>query len=479
MNIGYSLRIVGRIMRVVAALMLLPALVSAIYRDGYAVWFILSSVVILAVGLLPLMLKTADKNIYAREGFFIVAATWILISLFGALPFYLSGQIPSYLDAVFETVSGFTTTGASILTDVESLAPSMLFWRSFTHWVGGMGVLVFAFAIISLGDTRVVHILRAESPGPTYGKLVSKSKINAQILYGIYIALTVLEFLLLACGGMPVFDAMLNAFGTAGTGGFGIKNTSIGYYNSAYVDCVIGIFMMLFGVNFSVYFLLLRRRLADVFRSEELRWYLGIIAFSTITIAANIMPIYKTVSRSLRYAFFQVSSIITTTGYTTADFNGWPTYSQAVLLALMFVGGCVGSTAGGLKVMRIIIMIKTAIKEIRYSLDPRSVSSVMLDKKPLDRSVVTGVSSYIVTYSIIFFVSILLVSTGGHDPLTTITSVIACFNNVGPGLGVVGPAGNFSSLSALAKVVLTFDMLAGRLEIFPLLIWSVPSAWRK
>lgn len=479
MNFRYSLHIIGSIMRVVAALMLFPVLVSVIYSDGCAVWFLAVAAIMFAAGMLPLLLRVADKNIFAREGFFIVAVTWFLISMLGALPFYLSGQIPSYIDAFFETVSGFTTTGASILTDVESMSPSMLFWRSFTHWVGGMGVLVFAFAILSQNGARVSHILRAESPGPTYGKLVSKTKINSQILYGMYILLSVVEFALLVCGGMPAFDAMLNTFGTAGTGGFGIKNTSIGYYNNAYFDYVIGIFMVLFGINFNLYFLLIRRKFSDAVRNEELRWYLGIIAFSTVTIAANILPIYKTIGESIRYAFFQVASIITTTGYATADFGQWPVYSQAVLVALMFVGGCVGSTGGGLKVMRILIMIKTAIKEIRYSLNPRTVSSVVIDEKPIDRSVVTGVSSYLVTFSLLLAVSVLLVSISGRDFMTNVTAVIACLNNIGPGLGEVGPAGNFSSLSALSKVVLSFDMLAGRLEIFPLLAILIPSSWRK
>lgn len=466
-------------MKVIAGLMLLPAIVSIIYRDGNFHWFLITALILFALGMLPSLVKATDKNIYAREGFLIVALIWVVISLFGALPFVLSGEIPSYIDAIFETVSGFSTTGASILTDVESMSHSMLFWRSFTHWVGGMGVLVFAFAIISQTDTRVVHIIRAESPGPTFGKLVSKTKINSQILYAMYIVLSIVEFILLVAGGMPVFDAILNTFGTAGTGGFGIKNAGIAAYNSVYFEYVIGIFMVLFGINFNLFFLLLMRRLGDAIRSEELRWYLGIIALSTVTIAANIYPIYKTIGDSVRYAFFQVSSIITTTGYATADFNLWPAYSQALIVTLMFIGGCVGSTAGGLKVMRIIIMLKTALKEIRYSLNPRTVSSVMFDKKPVDRSVVTGISSYLITYSIIFFISLLIVSTGGLDFTSNITAVIACINNVGPGLGVVGPAGNFSSLSSLSKLVLSFDMLVGRLEIFPMLILFTPAAWRK
>lgn len=479
MNYIYSLQIVGRIMKVIAGLMLLPAIVSIIYSDGNVHWFLITALILFALGMLPSLVKATDKNIYAREGFLIVALVWVVISLFGALPFVLSGEIPSYIDAIFETVSGFTTTGASILTDVESMSHSMLFWRSFTHWVGGMGVLVFAFAILSQTDTRVVHIIRAESPGPTFGKLVSKTKINSQILYGMYISLSIIEFILLVCGGMPVFDALLSTFGTAGTGGFGIKNASIAAYNSAYVDYVIGIFMVLFGINFNLYFLLLMRRLGDVIRSEEMRWYLGIIAFSTVTIAANVYPLYKSLGDSVRYAFFQVASIITTTGFSTADFNLWPAYSQTVLVMLMFAGACVGSTGGGLKVMRLIILLKTALKEIRYSLNPRTVSSIMFDKKPVDRSIVTGISSYLVTYLIIFFVSVLIVSTGGLDVVTNTTAVIACINNIGPGLSIVGPAGNYSSLSALSKLVLSFDMLVGRLEIFPMLILFTPSAWRK
>lgn len=479
MNYRYSLQLIGRIVCVVAVLMLLPVLVSLIYSDGQAVWFLICAIFTLAVGLLPMLLRVSDKNIYAREGFFIVAITWIIISMLGALPFYISGVIPSYIDAFFETVSGLTTTGSSILIDVEVIPESMLFWRSFTIWIGGMGVLVFAFAILSQNDTRLTHILRAESPGPTYGKLVSKTKVNSRILYGMYIALSVIEFILLVCGGMPVFDSILNTFATAGTGGFGIKNAGIAAYNSAYVDYVIGIFMVLFGINFNLYFLIIRRRIGEVIRNEELRWFLGIIAFAVITISLNIFPIYKTIVETIRQSFFQVSSIITTTGFSTADFSLWPAYSQTLLVILMFIGGCVGSTGGGLKVMRIIIMVKTAIKEIRYSLNPRTVNSIMIDNKPVDKSVVYGVSSYFLAYTIIAFISVLLVSLDGFDFTTNVTSVITCINNIGPGLGIVGPTGNFSTLSAFSKFILSFDMLIGRLEIFPILVLLNPNVWRK
>jgi trk system potassium uptake protein TrkH len=477
MNYRYSLQIVGRIMTVTAGLILLPALVSVIYGDGNVHCFIITALILLALGMLSTLIKATDKNIYAREGFLIVALSWVVISLFGALPYVLSGEIPSYIDAYFETVSGFTTTGATILTDVESMSHSMLFWRSFTNWIGGMGVLVFAFAILSQSGTRIVHIIRAEAPGPGFGKLVSKTKINLQILYGIYIALSVIEFILLVCGGMPVFDAVVNTFGTAGTGGFAIKNASIAANNSAYVDYVVGIFMVLFGINFNLYFLLLMLRLGDVFRSEELRWYFGIIVFSTVTIAANIYPIYKTVGDSMRYAFFQVVSFISTTGYTATDYNHWPAYSHTVLITLFFIGACVGSTGCGFKVMRVIIMLKTAFKEIRFSLNPRSVSTIMFDKKPVDRSVVTGVGSYVIAFTIIFFASVLIVSAGGLDFASNTTAVLVCLNNLG--IGVAGAQTNFPSMSVLSKLVLCFDMLVGRLEIFPMLILFTPAAWRK
>jgi len=409
----------------------------------------------------------------------VVALAWIFMSLFGALPFVLSGDILNYVDAFFETVSGFTTTGASILTAVEDMSYSCLFWRSFTHWVGGMGVLMFVMAVLPMSDGSGMHMMRAEVPGPTVGKLVSRMGDTAKILYGIYFAMTVIEIVLLELGGMNFFDSCVHAFGTAGTGGFSSRNLSVGAYNSAYFDIVIGIFMILFGINFNLFYFLLIKKFRDVFNSEELRSYLLIIAASVAIITINISDMYATVGESFRHAFFQVASIITTTGFATVDFNTWPALSKAVLVTIMFVGACAGSTGGGLKVARVNILIKSCYQDMRKMLHPNAVSNVRFEGKSMSEREVRSVQMYFIVFFLVFTASVLLLSIENFDLVTTFTAVTACINNIGPGLEVVGPMGNFSAFSALSKLLLSFDMLVGRLEIFPMLLLFSPSVWAR
>ena len=462
-----------------------PMTVSLLYRDGCFVSTVLPAAAMFATGWIGSRFKPKDRRSYAREGFVIVTVMWFMFSLFGALPFYLSDAVPSFVDAFFETVSGFTTTGASILTDVEALPPSLLFWRSLTHWVGGMGVLALAIAILpnareeGADGNAAVHILKAETPGPTFGKLVTKLRRNVRILYLIYAGMTVIEIILLCFGGMSLFDSILHSFGTAGTGGFGIKNTSVGYYDSAYIDWVIGVFMLLFGVNFNIYYFLLTGKLIKILKSEELRWYLGIVAVAVAGITVNILPRYESAFRALRDAFFQVSSLITTTGFVTTDYELWPTFSKVILVLLMFVGACASSTGGGLKVSRVIILIKTAFREIRQQINPREVRVIRCDNVTMPASVAYGVTSYFAIYMLIMLVSTLLVALDGCDFTTTFTSVVSCLNNIGPGLGMVGATGNYAHFSVFAKLILSFDMMAGRLELYPLLIALSPSIWKK
>lgn len=475
----------GRIMGMASLLFVPPLVVSLLYRDG-CFWSILFPAIgMFGTGLICSRFKPKDRHSYAREGFVIVTAMWLLFSVFGALPFLISGEIPSFVDAFFETVSGFTTTGSSILTNVEALPPSLLFWRSLTHWVGGMGVLALAIAILpnsseqGAEDNAAMHILKAETPGPTFGKLVTKLRRNVRILYLIYAGMTVIQIVLLLFGGMSLFDSILHAFGTAGTGGFGIKNTSVAYYDSAYIDWVIGIFMLLFGVNFNIYYFLLTGKLLKILQSEELRWYLGIAAAAVVGITVNILPRYESAFQALRYAFFQVSSIITTTGYITADYELWPTFSKVILVLLMFVGACASSTAGGLKISRVIILVKTAFREIRQQIHPREVRVIRCDNTPIPASVAHGVTAYFAIYMLMLLGSTLLISLDGRDFTTSFTAVVACLNNIGPGLGEVGATGNFSHFSVFSKLLLSFDMLAGRLELYPLLIALSPSTWKK
>ena len=473
MNIRMIGFVLGRILLVEAGLLTLPLAVALLYREPAMPWLITMAALVVCGALLSFR-KPERTALYAKDGF----AAVVLMSAFGALPFVLSGDILHYVDAFFETVSGFTTTGASILPAVEPLSRGSLFWRSFTHWVGGMGVLVFVMAILPMSDGHTMHILRAEMPGPTAGKLVSRMSDTAKILYGIYFVMTAVMILLLVLGGMDLFDACIHAFGTAGTGGFSSRNASVGAYNSAYIDIVIGIGMLAFGVNFNLYFFLLVRRFREVLRSEELWVYLGIVAASTAAIAANILSLYDSVGTALRHTFFQVSSVITTTGYATVDFGQWPVFSKTVLVLLMFVGGCAGSTAGGLKVTRIVTLAKAAVMDMRKMLHPNAVINVRMEGRALPEKQVRGVQAYLSIYILILCGSWLLLSLAGFDELTTFTAVVTCINNVGPGLNMVGPTGNFGFFAPWAKLLLSFDMLAGRLELFPMLLLFAPSIWR-
>ena len=467
-------------LRVEAALLLLPAIVGVIYGERQT-WlaFLISAAISLALGLLPkLFLKPRTHVIYAKEGFIIVAFTWIMLSLVGAVPLVLSGAVTSYADAFFEIVSGFTTTGASVIPDVEALTRGVLFWRSFTHWVGGMGIIVFVMAILPNVSERPIHILRAEIPGPTVGKLVPRIKDTALILYLIYIGMTVIETIMLLFGGMSFFESLLHAFGTAGTGGFGIKRDSIAGY-SPYIQWVITVFMVLFGVNFNLYYLALLRKFKAVVTSTELWAYLGIIISSVAVISWNIRHLFVGAEETVRAAAFQVSSIISTTGYATTDFNLWPNLSKNILLILMFIGGCAGSTAGGIKVSRIVLLFKLISNEVKRMLHPRSVSSLRFEGKTVDGHTRKGVSNYFLIYFVCLLAIFLALSFETFDFETNFTAAVTCFNNVGPGFAAVGPAGSFGGYSAFAKIVLSFAMLLGRLEIFPIIIALAPVSWAR
>ncbi len=479
MNYRMIAYLLGAMVLLVAGLMVLPLLVALIYGETSGRWFLITMAAAVPVGFGLTRLRPADRSMYAREGFVVTALTWIIASLIGAVPFALSGQIPSYLDAVFEMVSGFTTTGSSILTNVEAMDHGMLFWRSFSHWLGGMGILVFMLILVNLGGGQANHLLRAESPGPSVGKMVPNMRKSAAILYGIYIIMTVLCIVMLLAGGMPLFDAVCTAFGTAGTGGFGVKAASMGYYDSYYLQTVVSVFMLLFGINFNVYFFLLVRKVSMAVRNTEMWTYLGIVAASTLTITINILPLFSGFYDALHHAFFSVASIITTTGYATVDFNLWPQLSRTILVLLMIVGACAGSTGGGIKVSRVVILFKMAAFEVRRLLHPRSVKVLTLDGKAIGRETIRGVQAYMVVYAAVIILSILLISMDNADMETTVTAVFATINNIGPGLGLVGPMGSFAFFSPLSKLVIIFDMLFGRLELFPMLILLLPSTWRK
>ena len=470
---------IGQIIKLEAVLLVLPLTVSIIYRERCALSFLITALASLFVGFaVTLISKPGNRLIYAKEGFVIVALAWLALSAIGAVPFVLSGEVRSYADAFFETVSGFTTTGASVLTDIEGMSHGLLFWRSFTHWVGGMGVLVFIMAIIPSVCDRSIHILRAEMPGPVMGKLVPKLKQTAKILYLIYIVMTVLEMILLLCGGMSLFDSALHSFATAGTGGFGIKGDSIASY-SPYLQWVIAVFMFLFGINFNIYYLLLVRRFRSVLKSTETWCYIAICLISVSIITGNIYSIYGNLPDSVRASAFQVASLVTTTGFSTADFNLWPGLSKGILLILMFIGGCAGSTAGGLKVSRVVMMIKMIRREFMKMIHPRSVSAVRIEGKKVDDTTLNGVNVYFALYMVIYFAVFLLLCLEPFDFETNFTAVAACYNNIGPGFGAVGPMGSFSGYSAFSKIVLSATMLLGRLEIYPLLFALIPSTWTK
>lgn len=478
MNKRLILYVLGMILAVLAALMALPLLVAALYHEREGAGFLWGIGLSLLLGVPMLLQRPRDRALYAREGYVAVALSWVVISLAGAVPFTVSGVIPNYLDAVFETVSGFTTTGASIVPAVEELPKCMLFWRSFTHLLGGMGVLVFMLALVPLTGGDTIFLLRAESPGPSVSKVVPRMRTTAAILYAIYLGMTLLEILLLLAGGMPLFDSICHAFGTAGTGGFGIKNDSLAGY-STYLQGVISVFMLLFGINFNFYVFLLMRRFKTALRISEVWAYLGIVASAVLIITVNILPQSAGVFPAFHHALFSVSSIITTTGYATADFNLWPELSRILLVILMLVGACAGSTGGGMKVSRIMILIKSCRCEVSRLLHPREVKVMTMDGKRVPDGTVRGVQAYCTAYVLITVGSILLVALDNFDFTTTVTAVIATLNNIGPGLGMVGPAGGFAAFSPLAKVVMTLDMLFGRLELFPLLILLSPRTWRR
>ena len=478
MNYSMIRFILGRMLRIEGLVLMIPAFVSLLYQEHSGLTFVLTAAFLMALSLL-LGKRTKNMVFYAKEGFIIVALAWILWSAFGALPFVLSGAIPHFVDAFFETVSGFTTTGSTILQDIEALPKGINFWRCLTHWIGGMGVLVFVMAVIPLGNKGAMFLMRAEMPGPTCDKLVPKSRGTAKILYGMYIFLSCVEIVLLLAGGMNLYNAVIHTFSTAGTGGFSSMNASIAAFDSAYIDGVITVFMLLFGVNFNLYYLLLLKNVKAVMKSEELRAYLGVVVAATAVITINILNLYETPLRALRFAAFQVASVITTTGFVTANFELWPELSKMVILLLMIIGACAGSTGGGMKVSRILILAKTINKEIRQILHPKSVNVVKMDGKRVPGESIHGVYVYLICYLLILAGSILLVAFDNFDFTTNFTAVLTTLNNVGPGLANVGPIENFSQFSYFSKVVLSVDMLVGRLEILPILMLFAPQVWRK
>ena len=478
MNYKLVLRTLGLTISFEAVCFFLPAVCSLVYSDGQIWWFVLCMAINLAVGLPLSFTKPTESKMYSKEGFCIVALSWIALSTFGALPFVISGSIPGFVDAFFETASGFTTTGASVLSDVEALPKSMLFWRSFTHWIGGMGVLVFLVALLPLSGGSNMYLLKAESTGPSVSKLVPKVKSTAKILYVIYFVITVVQVILLVAGNMNLFDALTISFGTVGTGGFGVLNTSMASYTT-YQQIVVTVFMILCGVNFSVFYLILIGKIKDALKMTELRMYLGIIAVSIAIITVNCLGYYSTFGETLKHAAFQVGSIITTTGYSTVDFDKWPELSKAVLVIIMFIGACAGSTGGGIKVSRILILIKSILKEIKISAHPHTVYKIKLDGRTVEHETVRGVSVFLASYVVIYALSLLIISIDNMDFTTNFTAVAATINNIGPGLAKVGPSANFGSYGILSKLVLTLDMLIGRLEIFPMLVLFSPHAWKK
>lgn len=478
MNYSIIFNIIGWVIKVEGFLMLFPALVALIYKENNIGIFFGCAAVYYAVGKLLTLKNPKDSRFYAREGFVAVALSWVVMSILGAIPFIISGEIPSCIDAVFEIVSGFTTTGASILVDVEALSHSMLFWRSFSHWIGGMGVLVFILAILPMAGGQNIYLIKAESTGPEVGKFVPKLQKTAGYLYIIYVAMSLIQLVLLLAGNMPLFDAICDVFGSAGTGGFGIKADSIAGY-STHIQMVTALFMFLFGINFNFYFLLISKRLRAALGMEEVKWYVIIYVVAVVSIVFNLWKATGVVGINVKDAIFQVSSIMTSTGYATTDFNKWPEFSRYIICVLMFIGACTGSTGGGMKVARFIIYFKQIGKQIGFLIHPRSVKIIRMNGKKLEHDTVRIVNTYLLVYIFIFAISMLILSIDNFDLITTFTAVSATFNNIGPGLNMVGPTGNFFEFSVLSKIVMIFDMLAGRLEIFPLLVLMTPTTWRR
>ncbi len=470
--------ILGYILKIESALLLLPCLTAVIYQEQEGFAYLGVAAICLLIGALATIKKPASFVFYQKEGCVATALSWIVMSIFGCLPFIFTGEIPSFTDALFETVSGFTTTGATILSDVEAVSRCSTLWRCFTHWIGGMGVLVFLLAIIPMSGGSHINLMRAESTGASVGKLVPKVKYTARILYLIYIGLSALQFVLLLFGKMPVYDAICTTFGTAGTGGFGIKNDSIGSY-SPYIQWVVTIFMLLFGVSFNTYYYILYRNLKKAFSSDEVKYYFIIVAVAIAIIFFQIFHTTSGIEETLRQSSFQVASIISTTGFSTVDFAKWSQTAQVVLLSLMFIGSCAGSTAGGIKVSRIILLVRTVKKELNSFIHPKSIKKIKVDKKPVEHEVVRSVNVFFITFFLIFATSLFIISFNDLDFLSNFTAVAACINNIGPGLGAVGPTENFGFLPPLTKYVLIFDMLAGRLELFPLLLLFHPAIWKE
>ena len=477
MNYKMIRNILGWLLIFEAGFMLVPLITGLCYAEAEVWSFAVAALICAAIGSLCIWKKPKDPVLYAREGFVIVALSWIILSLFGAIPFFVSGTIPNYVDAVFETVSGFTTTGASILTAVEPLPRCMLMWRSFTHWVGGMGVLVFIMAFIPLSGGQNMHIMKAESPGPSVSKLVPRVKTTALILYSIYLVLTLIQFILLLCGRLNAFEALTTAFGTAGTGGFGVLNDSMASY-SPYVQWVVTVFMLLFSVNFSCYYLFLLGRFKEAFNGE-LRRFICIVGAVILVVTLNVRGLFDTLGEALRHVAFTVASLISTTGFSTENFDAWPELSRTLLVLIMFIGACAGSTGGGLKVSRLMILFRGAFNEIGNLIHPRRVKRITIDGHPVEPEVVRATNVYMMWYVLLFTVSVILISFDDHDLITNFTAVTATINNIGPGLNLVGPTGNFSFFSVPSKLVLILDMLAGRLEIIPVLALFAPSTWKK
>lgn len=478
MNYSIIAYILGWVLVFESMFMLLPCIVSIIYKEKEGFAFTIVAIISFLIGILITRFKPKNQRFYTKEGFVVVALSWIMLSACGAIPFVITGEIPHFIDAMFETISGFTTTGASILHNVEDMSYTGLFWRSFTHWVGGMGVFVFMLAILPRIGGYNMHLMRAESPGPSVGKLVPRLRDSAAILYKIYLVMTLIQVLLLIAVGMPVFDALTLTFGTAGTGGFGIRSDSIASYTPV-MQAIITIGMILYGVNFNAYFFLLGKHKKEIFKMEEVRWYFIIIFSAIVMIAINVREYFYDIWESFHHAAFQVATIITTTGYATTDFNLWPSFSKGILVLLMFIGACAGSTGGGIKVSRVIILFKIIKQEINHYIHPRSIKTMCFDGKPLDKGVIKGVSAFLGVYIFLFVVSVFFITLEGLDLETSFTAVAATMNNIGPGLSLVGPTGNFDVFSYPAKLVLMFDMLAGRLELYPMLVIFLPSVWKK
>lgn len=479
MNFAIVRYLIGWMLGIESIFLLLPALTAVIYGEPELPAYLIAAAISLAGAALLCHRKPKNTRFYAREGYVTVALCWLILAVIGALPFVLSREIPFFIDALFETVSGFTTTGATILGDVEALSHASMLWRCLTHWVGGMGVLVFMLIVLPLAGGQTIFLMRAESPGPSVSKMSPHMRDTATILYAIYFGLTVLQMILLLIGGMPLFDAICVSLGTAGTGGFGNWNDSIAHYNSAYLQNVITVFMILFGINFSAYFLILTRKFRQAFRIEEIRVYLGVIFVFAGLIAFNVRPMFGSLRESFHHALFQVASIITTTGFSTVDFDQWPTFSRALLVLLMFIGACAGSTGGGIKIVRIVIGTKLARRGVQRAIHPQQVKCIHIDGEPLDEDTCSSVSAFLLVYALLFVLLLVLLALEGLDFITTFSAAASCFNNVGPGMELVGPMSNYTCFSSFGKVLLAFSMLFGRLELYPMLLLFIPAAWRK